>query len=40
MVKVCFDALRYNKQKRATKLITIALRDNMDVALYDYQDYI
>lgn len=39
ITKVCFDALKHNKQKRATKLITIALRENMDVALQEYQNH-
>ena len=39
ITKVCFDAFKYNKQKRATKLIMHALRDNMDVALEECQDY-
>lgn len=37
-IKVCFDALKYNKAKRAAKLMETALRQDMDVALQQHEE--
>ena len=37
MVKVCFDALKINKEKKKTIIMDIALHEDMDVVIERYE---
>lgn len=38
-IRVCFDALRVNKEKMKHKIMTVALESDMDVALEEHAEF-
>lgn len=36
MIKVCFDALKLNKEKKKTAIMDVALHEDMDVVIERY----
>jgi hypothetical protein len=39
MQKVCFDALKLNKEKKKTVIMDVALHEDMDVVIERHQGY-
>ena len=37
MIKVCFDALKFNKEKKKTAIMDVALHEDMDVVIERYE---
>lgn len=37
MIKVCYDALKLNKEKKKTAIMDVALHEDMDVVIERYQ---
>ena len=37
MIKVCFDALKLNKEKKKTAIMDVALHEDMDVVIERYK---
>ena len=38
-IRVCFDALKVNKEKGKHKIMTVALESDMNIALEEHAEY-